>query len=198
MGYFLKKDGNQITCQSNKKYVLILPSNSEFEIDALAGGSSNAVTVCFFIKIYGFTVIGKVDIIYFSEHMKLSYDSDENSEYFGLNLVSYTGSSETVLSNYRQFRIHVGVWTFISVATYDKSYEEFFPQMIRFEVNQKAIPVINLMSNNPVETIKFNNQVFALVQRLRIFSTYILGAHTYVMNKKFYTLATIPKILLTI
>ena len=94
------------------------------------------------LKIYGFAIGGKIDIIYLGEKLKISYNSDLDSEYFGLNLITYKGDNEIVISNYYHFRRFFGVWTFISVSVYDQTYESFFPPMVRFEINDKRIPII--------------------------------------------------------
>ena len=178
--YFLKKikGGENIKCESNDKYVLKLPT-VEFEIPF--GGSSSS-TITFFIKVYGFSETGKIDIIYLSEHLKLSYNSNFDDVYFGLNLVTFTGTQEVIVSNYYDFRKHFGLWTFISVATYNKDDENYFPPMVRFEVNHKKMPIVSPLDNLSFGNIHFSSKVYALVQRIKLYETYFIGAHSYEIN----------------
>ena len=140
-----KKGGEIIECESNKNFVLKLPMPLDFQMEPLKDdniANYNGITVNFFIKLYGFNITDKIDIIKFGENLKLSYNSNFDDLYFGLNLVTYTGASETVVSNYYDFRKHFGLWTFISVATYNKTHDNFFPPMVRFEINHKKMPIV--------------------------------------------------------
>ena len=180
--FLFKQGGGQIiSCEEkkNKRYVLRLPSKANFELTPLKGLNHAGATVNFYIKIYGFTIGGKIDVVYLGDHLKINYNSDINSPYYGLNLVTFKESSEIVVSNYYDFRKHFGVWTFISVSSYDKSYESFFPPMVRFEINNKKMPIIGPLDNLSIGTIKFANELFALVQRVKIYSTYLIGTHYY-------------------
>ena len=181
--YFLfKKDGGkEIFCQrkEEERYVLRLPSKANFELTPLKGLNHAGATVNFYIKIYGFTIGGKIDVVYLGEHLKINYNSDINSPYYGLNLVTFKESSEIVVSNYYNFRKHFGVWTFISVSAYDNSYENFFPPMVRFEINNQKMPIIGPLDNLSIGTIKFSNELFALVQRVKVYCTYLIGTHYY-------------------
>jgi hypothetical protein len=184
--YFLyrKRGGEEIICESNAgHYVLKLPTSPDFVINILQGRDKyEGYTINFFIKVYGFTTKEKIDIIYLGEHLKLSYNSIFDDPYFGLNLVSYTGTSENVISNYYHFRKHFGLWTFISVATYNKTNDAFFPPLVRFEINQKKMPIVGPLDNLNFDDISFSKEVFALVRNLRLYSTYIIGAHSYEIN----------------
>ena len=144
----------------------------------LKGLNHAGVTVNFYIKVYGFTIKDKIDIIYLGEHLKINYNADINSDYFGLNLVTFKGSSETVVSNYNEFRKHLGIWTFISVSSYDATYETFFPPMIRFEINHKRIPIIGPLNYISIGTIYFADELFALVQRVKVYTTYLIGTNS--------------------
>ena len=54
--YLYKKNGN-IGCQNNNKiYVLRLPTTANFRMIPLKGLKQPAVTISFFVKIYGFAV----------------------------------------------------------------------------------------------------------------------------------------------
>ena len=181
------KGGITNNCESessnNKKYVLKLPiDDEEFEINHFQDDTTNkyhGVTVNFFIKLYGFKIKDKIDIIYLSDNLKISYNSNFNDLYFGLNLISHIGTSETIISNYYDFRKHFGVWTFISVATYNKANDNFFPAMVRFEINSKKMPIIltsSQLDNLYINKITFSNQIFALIQRIKVYKTYIIGA----------------------
>ena len=193
--YFLKKleGGDSINCTEivdpnniNKYYVLKLPMDFDFVMEPLKNDNiSNyqGITVNFFIKLYGFKGTDKIDIIYFGDNLKLSYNSNFDDLYFGLNLVTYTGSSETIVSNYYDFRKHFGLWTFISVATYNKTNNNFFPPMVRFEINHKKMPIVGPLDNLNIEKIYFSNQIYALVQRIKIYATYIIGAHSFETHK---------------
>ena len=183
--YFLfRTQTNEIICQNNNfEYVLKLPSKANFKLIPLKGIKQPAVTVNFFIKIYGFTVDGKIDIIYLGENIKINYNSDLDSPYFGLNLVTFKGSSETVISNYYDFRKHFGLWTFISVSIYDQTYENFFPPMVRFEINDKKMQIIGPLDHLSIGTIYFADELFALVQRVKVYSTYLIGTLTYEKNE---------------
>ena len=180
-----KISSRKITCKdnNNKNYVLCLPTNSNFQMIPLKGIKTPGVTVNFFIKIYGFAIGGNVDIIYLGEKLKISYNSDLDSGYFGLNLITYKGDNEIVVSNYYHFRRFFGVWTFISVSVYDQTYESFFPPMVRFEVNDKKIPIIGPLENLSIGAISFSEHLFALVRSLTVYTTYLIGTNTFEMNK---------------
>ena len=183
--YFLKKDikENKIECTNKAQYVLRLPSKANFKLVPLKGINLPATTVNFFIKVYGFRTGGKIDVIYLGESLKINYNSDLDSPYFGLNLVTFKGNSEVVVSNYYDFRKHFGIWTFISISVYDQTYENFFPPMVRFEINNKKIPIIGPLDNMSIGTIYFADELFALVQRVKVYSTYLIGTLTYEINK---------------
>ena len=180
--YFLfKEKGDKIYCQqkANKRFVLRLPSKANFELTPLKGLNHAGATVNFYIKIYGFTIGNKIDVVYLGDHLKINYNADINSPYYGLNLVTFKESSEIVVSNYYDFRQHFGLWTFISVSSYDKSNENFFPPMVRFEINNKKMSIIGPLDNLSIGTIKFANELFALVQRVKVYNTYMIGNHFY-------------------
>ena len=188
---FKQNEGNilnkKIICRSTEsegKYVLRLPSNANFKLTPLKGLKHPGVTVSFFIKIYGFSIADKIDVIYLGEHLKINYNSDINSPYFGLNLVTFKGSSETVISNYYDFRKQFGVWTFISVSSFDNTYENFFPPMARFEINDKKCPIIGPLDNIAIGEIYFSEYLFALVQKIKVYSTYLIGNIAYELNEE--------------
>ena len=190
--FYLNRDegGKTIVCKSKTNYVLKLPltdNDVTFKLNPFKDSTTippkyEGYTVNFFIKIYGFTTTEKVDIIYLSENLKISYNSNFDDKYFGLNLVTFTGSSETVVSNYYDFRKHFGLWTFISVATYNKTNDTFFPPMVRFEINQKKMPIVGPLDYLNIQEISFSEQIFALVQKLKIYSTYLLASHAFETN----------------
>ena len=102
------------------------------------------MTINFFIKLFGFRDSGEIDIISLGDNLKISYNANPDNEYFGLNLKYYMGSSEKVISNYYDFRKHFGLWTFISVSTFNETYKNYFPPMVRFEINQKKCQLLDL------------------------------------------------------
>ena len=177
--YYLFKENDEIKCRPlENQYVLRLPTKANFKLTPLKGLNHAGVTVNFFIKVYGFTIGDKIDIIYLGEHLKINYNSDIDSDYFGLNLVTFKGSSETVVSNYNEFRKHLGLWTFISVSSYDSTHETFFPPMIRFEINHKSMPIIGPLNYISIGTIYFADELFALVQKVKVYTTYLLGTNS--------------------
>ena len=149
----------------------------------------SSATITFFIKVYGFSETGKIDIIYLSDHLKLSYNSNFDDVYFGLNLVTFTGTQEVIVSNYYDFRKHFGLWTFISVATYNETDENYFPPMVRFEINHKKMAIVGPLDNLTIKKIRFSDKVYALVQRVNVYNTYFIGAHSYEINKNSKTTA---------
>ena len=190
--YHLFKDepNKEIKCNKDydndaneTNYVLCLPTNSNFDMTPLKGLKHPDVTVTFFIKIYGFAVGGNPDVIFLGEKLKISYNSDPDSEYFGLNLITYKGDNEIIVSNYYHFRRYFGIWTFISVSVYDQSNESFFPPMVRFEINDKVIPIIGPLENLSIGTISFSEHLFALVRDFNVYGTYLIGTNTFEMNK---------------
>jgi len=167
---FLKKEkgGEKISCEDeNDHYVLKLPLKEkiEFEMIPFDGEIFSSATITFFIKVYGFSETGKIDIIYLSDHLKLSYNSNFDDVYFGLNLITFTGTQEVIVSNYYDFRKHFGLWTFISVATYNETDENYFPPMVRFEINHKKMAIVGPLDNLTIKKIRFSDKVYALVQR---------------------------------
>ena len=191
--YYLFKDNNnedntnKLICKDKRdeteKFVLRLPTNANFKLTPLKGLNHAGVTVSFFIKIYGFSIGDKIDIIYLGEHLKINYNADITSPYFGLNLVTFKGSSETVISNYYHFRKHFGIWTFISVSSFDNSFENFFPPMVRFEINDIKCPIIGPLNNIAVGIIYFSNELFALVQNIAVYTTYLIGNIAYALRE---------------
>ena len=183
---YLFRENNNIECRtdSNYYYVLRLPTNSDFKLIPLTGLKYPAVTISFFIKIYGFAIGGKIDVIYLGEKLKISYNSDLNSDSFGLNLITYKGDNEIVVSNYYHFRKHFGLWTFISVSVYDQTNENFFPPMVRFEINDKKIPIIGPLENLSVGDIYFSPYLFALVKSMTVYKTYLIGNLAFERNNK--------------
>ena len=184
--YYLYKNNNdksEIQCKPKDQYVLRLPSKANFKLIPLEGLKHSGVTVTMFIKIYGFTELGKIDVIYLGENLKINYNSDIESPYYGLNLVAFKESKETVISNYYHFRKHFGLWTFISVSTYDKAHETFFPPMVRFEINDKPMPIIGDLDYLSIDTIYFSDSLFALVQRVNVYSSYYIGTLSLETNK---------------
>ena len=175
-------DLHHVECKANNKnYVLRLPTRSNFEMVPLKGLNYPAVTVDFFIKIYGFTIGGKVDVIYLGEKLKIIYESDIDSKYFGLNLVTYKEDNEIVISNYYDFRKHFGLWTFISVSVVDQTYEAFFPPMARFEINNKKMEIIGSLENLSIGAISFSQYLIALAQKVTVYKTYLIGTNSFEM-----------------
>ena len=185
IGNYLFKKGNSIGCRnSNQIYVLRLPTTANFRMIPLKGLKQPAVTISFFIKIYGFAIGGKIDVIYLGPKLKISYNSDFDSDSFGLNLITYKGDNEIVVSNYYHFRKHFGLWTFISVSVYDQTNEQFFPPMVRFEINDKKMPIIGSLENLSVGDIYFSEHLFALVKSITVYRTYLIGNLGFELNNK--------------
>ena len=183
--YLFRSNNRNIECKSNNPvYVLRLPTTANFKMVPLKGHKHPAVTISFFIKIYGFAVGGKADVIYLGEKLKISYNSDLDSDSFGLNLITYKGDNEIVVSNYYHFRKHFGLWTFISVSVYDQTNEQFFPPMVRFEINNKKIPIIGSLENLSVGDIYFSEHLFALVKSMIVYRTYLIGNLGFERNNK--------------
>ena len=185
-GNFLLADGN---CEQNKNYVLKLPSTlNSIPITKNEIGNSNSFTVTFWIKLYGFLSSTSVnDIIKYSNNLKLTLDSTEGSENYGLNLAFYSGSATNYISNYYNFRQDIGIWTFISVAYYDSSEISHFPQMAKFEINYKSMNITgSLPTSISLGPISFNsNNIYALIKSLKIYDTFLVGAYEYDFNKEF-------------
>ena len=183
-----KKGGEENICETstNDYYVLKLPFKNEidFEIDFRRhiydeGYKYQGITVNFFIKLYGFSTTEKIDIIYLGDNLKISYNSNFDDLYFGLNLVSFSGTSENVISNYYDFRKHFGLWTFISVATYNKTNDNFFPPMVRFEINHKKMTIVGPLDYLNIEKISFSKKIYALIQKVKVYKSYIIGSQAY-------------------
>ena len=186
-GFINRNEANNVfktECISSGLYVLSLPPAPK-TIQLKHIENYEGVTVNFFIKLYGFMDQGEIDIVTLGDNLKLSYNSNPDNKYFGLNLKYYLGSSESseeVISNYYDFRKHFGLWTFISVATFNETYKSYFPAMVRFEVNQKKMPVVGPLEHLTISYITFSNRIYALVQRIKIYETYIIGAHGFETN----------------
>jgi hypothetical protein len=130
------------------------------------------------------------DIIKYSDNLKLTLDSTEGSENYGLNLAFYSGSATNYISNYYNFRQDIGNWTFISVAYYDSSDISHFPQMAKFEINYKSMNITGSLptsiSLGPISFISDN--MYALIKSLKIYNTFLVGAYEYDFNKDFLSL----------
>ena len=170
--------GKEVKCTTNVKYVVKLPP-APLEITLPDAPRYTGRTVTFFIKLYGFKENGEMDIIILSDNLKISYNSYPDHEYFGLNLKSYIGSSEKFISNYYDFRKHFGLWTFISVSTFNQQYKSYFPPMVRFEINQKKMPIIGSLDYLTINKIKFSDKIYALIRNVKVYDTYFIGAHTF-------------------
>jgi hypothetical protein len=130
---------------SGGKYVLKLPPAPQvIELTHEEPQNYTGMTINFFIKLFGFEEQGEIDIVSLGDNLKISYNANPDHEYFGLNLKYYMGSSEKVISNYYDFRKHFGVWTFISVSTFNETFKNYFPPMVRFEINQKKCQLLDL------------------------------------------------------
>ena len=87
------------------------------------------------------------------------------------------------MSNYYHFRRFFGIWTFISVSVvYDTAVESYFPPMVRFEINDKKMPIIGPLKNLAIGEISFSEHLFALVRSLKVYKTYLIGTNTFEMN----------------
>ena len=171
--------GKEVKCTTNDiKYFVKLPPAPK-EIILLDAPYYKGRTITFFIKLYGFKENGEMDIVILGDHLKLSYNSYPDNEYFGLNLKSYIGSSEKVISNYYDFRKHFGLWTFISVATFNEEYKSYFPPMVRFEINQKKMPIVGSLDYLTINKVKFSDKIYALILNVQVYNTYFIGAHTF-------------------
>ena len=186
-GFLDRKETNNVfktECITSGQYVLSLPpAPKSIILDETE--NYEGITVNFFIKLYGFKTQGEIDIVTLGDNLKLSYNSNPDDKYFGLNLKYYLGSSESseeVISNYYDFRKHFGLWTFISIATFNETYKTYFPAMVRFEVNQKKMPVVGPLEHLTISYITFSDNIYALVQRIKIYQTYIIGAHAFETN----------------
>ena len=183
--YLFRSNNNNIECRTTDQvYVLRLPTTANFKMVPLRGHKQPAVTISFFIKIYGFAIGGKIDVIYLGPKLKISYNSDLDSDSFGLNLITYKGDNEIVVSNYYHFRKHFGLWTFISVSVYDQTNEQFFPPMVRFEINDKKMPIIGSLENLSIGDIYFSEYLFALVKSFTVYRTYLIGNLGFERNNK--------------
>ena len=170
--------GKEVKCTNDVKYVVKIPK-APAPKKLVYTGRYKGRTVDFFIKLYGFKENGEIDVLTLGEHLKISYNAYPDNEYFGLNLKSYIGSSEKVISNYYDFRKHFGLWTFISVATFNQEYKSYFPPMVRFEINQKHMPIVGSLDYLTIDQIKFSEKIYALIQNVKIYDTYFIGAHTF-------------------
>ena len=184
VGYYLLENG---TCMPNGNYVLKLPSSldpipiTKNEID-----NSNSFTITFWIKLFGFLSSNSInDIIKYSDNLKLTLDSAEGSSNYGLNLAFYSGSAVNYISNYYNFRNEIGLWTLISVAYYDSTTISHFPQMAKFEINNKSMNITgSLITSISLGPISFDNtNMFALIKKLKIYKTFIVGAYQYETNE---------------
>ena len=55
--------------------------------------------------------------------------------------------------------------------------------MVRFEVNQKKMPVVGPLEHLTISYITFSNRIYALVQKIKVYGTYIIGAHGFETNE---------------
>jgi hypothetical protein len=134
-----------------------------------------------------------MDIVTLGDYLKISYNPYPEQEYFGLNLKSYIGSSEKVISNYYDFRKHFGLWTFISVATFNNIHKDYFPPMVRFEINQKKMPIVGPLDYLDIKKIEFGNKIYGLIQKLKVYGAYIIGAHSFETNGAAASILPLPK-----
>ena len=51
--------------------------------------------------------------------------------------------------------------------------------MVRFEINDKRIPIIGSLENLSIGAISFSNHLFALVRSLTVYKTYLIGTNSF-------------------
>ena len=193
--YLLDREngGKNIICTSEIKYFIKLQPAPKI-VNLNTAIPYLGITVNFFIKLFGFEGTGETDIVILGDNLKISYNPYPDNEYFGLNLKSYVGSSEKVISNYYDFRKHFGLWTFISVATFNDIHKDYFPPMVRFEINQKKMPIVGPLDYLDITKIEFGNKIYGLIQKLKVYDAYIIGVHSFETNGAAASILPTPNI----
>ena len=140
------------------------------------------MTITMWVKLFGFGT-GNEDMVYYSDNLKLKYIDDINSDNYGLNLMSVRATKEITLSVYKYYRKYIGKWAFISVSYYNFDTSTYFPEMIRFEVNDQYLPFIGTIDSGiKFDKISFNENMYALIYSVKVYSSYIVGAYSYQRN----------------
>ena len=70
------------------------------------------------------------------------------------------------------------------MSVYDQTNEQFFPPMVRFEINDKKMPIIGSLENLSVGDIYFSEHLFALVKSITVYRTYLIGNLGFERNNK--------------
>ena len=182
-GYYLS--GRRCLPEKNN-YFFRNPAKAESDgsiIDIELSYSDNyAVTICFWTKPIGFRDVKQTVITYGLPYIQLSYSSDVNDQY-GLSLLG-NKASDNLIGIQKEFRDNIGKWTFISIAYHKKMLkgsDEFFPRMIKFEINTESIQAnTEKIGEDPIfNKITIDQGYFGLFGGIKFYSDYIIQSIAY-------------------
>ena len=170
------------TPMDNKNTVSNIIFNYDFSV-------KNCISFSVYIKFLGSVDVrsGIVPILYFYDtNNYLGYDIDNNNFIININNDDY---SNIILYKYENSRSSIGRWALYSISIYKTAYQNIFPNMFIFMIDNIIIPInknINLNTLNLLQ-VKFNkisisNIVSALYYDLRIYNNFIVGLYGYSQN----------------
>ena len=136
------------------------------------------ITFMFFMKFYGSIEQrrGIVPILFFYEDENyLGWDIENQT--FIINILN----DETIFSC-NNSRLFIGKWSFFSISIYISDYQQVFPNMIQFMIDDNIIqPNIDLINLNKKKIsfnkISINNKMNTLFYDLRIYKKFFIGAY---------------------
>ncbi len=180
-------------CVKNNKYYFKTPmdnkntvSNIKFNYDF---SNKNCISFSVYIKFLGSVDVrnGIVPILYFyNTNNYLGYDIDNNNFIIHIN---NDDNSNIILYKYENSRSSIGRWALYSISIYKSPYQNIFPNMFIFMIDNLIIPInknIDLNTLNLLQ-VKFNkisisNIISALYYDLRIYNNFIVGLYGYSQN----------------
>ena len=114
----------------------------------------------------------------------MKYVDDISLDSYGLNLMSYLGTTDSALATSKYFRLLFGKWALVSVSYFsDSTVNRFFPPMLRFEINTEYFPLVKTFNSDiSFKEITLNQEMYALVREITIYHKYIAGVSYYQRN----------------
>lgn len=170
-------------CVVASNYVFRSPTTSTITFTSPTLSLSPKGTITFWSKPFGFSLAVDADMFYFSNNLKLAYDSTNegtNTE-FGLNVYSIVSGTTTSLITASNFRNYTGVWGHYSLAYYYSfSNNSFFPAMMNFSINgvQYSLKTGVNINGLSISTLKIPTSYFGLFVNLKAYNNYLVETYS--------------------
>ena len=174
--YFLYNE----RCYKNTYFYFKSPMNGTTKKDVTITLSfpldTNAITCTFWVKPFDFSS-DKGILIKYSNNLDLIFIADQKDKFYGLNLRFISD----LIANDKDFRVNLGKWTFIAIAYHYTRNEtnEFFPQFLKFEINQKSYEINYDLLIGEVKFDKFTipGTFYGLFYNLKYYLNFLIGTY---------------------